>query len=119
MEYTEKQIEEIILKAYFQGIFESMETEDSRINLNKVNIDYKWNGHTRIFIRINIESFNNKDIDRIDSILNMFETPNNECDNNVSFYVSKENVLKVAFSTTRACIQRLIDRSNEIEFTEE
>lgn len=118
MEYTEKQIEEIILKAYFQGIFESIETEDSRINLNKVNIDYKWNGHTRVFMNIYLEQFNNTIIDRIDSILNMFETPNNECNNNVSFYVSRENVLKVAFSTTHASIQRIIDRYNNIEYKE-
>lgn len=115
MEYTEKQIEEIILKSYFQGIFESTNTE-TYIRLNHVTIDYNWNGYIRVFMLIETESFNNKVIDEIDSVLNMFAAPDNECDNEVSFCAKQENVLRVAFSTTRASIQRIIDRSNNISF---
>ena len=118
MEYTEKQIKEIILNSYFQGVFETIETEDS-MAVNKVTIDNNWNGHIRVYMHIHLEQFNNTIIDRIDSVLNMFETPDNEYDNRVSFCAKEENIIRVAFSTTRACIQRLIDRSNKIEFTEE
>ena len=116
MEYTEKQM---ILKAYFQGVFETIEVEDYMITVNKVTIDNNWNGHIRVFMHIHLEHFNNTIINRIDSVLNMFESPENECNNGVSFYACKENVLNVAFSTTRAGIQRIIDRSNKIEFKEE
>ena len=119
MEYTEKQIDEIILKSYFQGVFETIEVEDYMVTVNKVTIDNNWNGHIRVFMHIYLEHFNNTIIDRIDSVLNMFETPDNEYDNRVSFYSKEENIIRVAFSTTRACIQRLIDRSNKIEFKEE
>ena len=119
MEYTEKQIEEIILKSYFQGVFETIEVEDYIVTVNKVDIDNKWNGHTLVRIYIHLGEFNNTIIDRIDSVLNMFETPEDECNNGVSFYAEEENTVLVAFSTTRACIQRLIDRSNKIEFKEE
>ena len=112
MEYTEKQI---ILKAYFQGVFESINTEE-QVYLKKLSIDYNWNGHIRVFMNIHIEQFNNTIINRIDSVLNMFETPDNECNNAVSFYAEEENTVLVAFSTTRASIQRIIDRSIKINF---
>lgn len=115
MEYTEKQIDEIILKSYFQGVFETMNTEDV-IHLNHVTIDYNWNGHIRVFMQIKAESFNSTIVDRIDSVLSMFETPKDECDNEVSFCAKKEDVLRVAFSTTKASIQRIIDRSIKINF---
>ena len=119
MEYTEKQIEEIILKSYFQGVFETIEGEDYMITVNKVTIDDNWNGHTLVRIYIHLGEFNNTIIDRIDSVLNMFETPEDECNNGVCFYATEENTVLVAFSTTRASIQRLINRSNKIEFKEE
>ena len=119
MEYTEKQIKEIILKSYFQGVFETIRTGDYMVPVNKVNIDNKRNGHIRVRIYIHLGGFNNTIIDRIDSVLNMFETPENECNNGVSFYAEEENTVLVAFSTTRASIQRIIDRSNKIEFKEE
>ena len=119
MEYTEKQIKEIILKSYFQGVFETIEVEDYMITVNKVTIDNNWNGHIRVYMQIYLERFNNTIINRIDSVLNMFETPDNECNNGVSFYAEEENTVLVAFSTTRASIQRIIDRSNKIEFKEE
>lgn len=118
MEYTEKQIKEIILKAYFQGVFETVDTEEI-VCLKKLKIDYNWNGYIRVFMDIHLEQFNNTIIDRIDSVLSMFETPNNECDNEVSFYAKKENTMCVAFSTTRASIQRIIDSCNKIEYKEE
>ena len=119
MEYTEKQIEEIILKSYFQGVFETIEVEDYMITVNKVTIDNNWNGHIRVFMHIYLEHFNNTIIDRIDSVLNMFETPEDECNNGVCFYATEESTVLVAFSTTRASIKRIIDRSNKIEFKEE
>ena len=119
MEYTEKQIEEIILKSYFQGVFETIEVEDYMVTVNKVTIDNNWNGHIRVFMHIYLEHFNNTIIDRIDSVSNLFDTPDNEYDNRVVFCAKEENTVLVAFSTTRACIQRLIDRSNKIEFKEE
>ena len=120
MEYTEKQIKEIILKSYFQGVFETIETKDyMMVPVNKVTIDNNWNGHIRVYMRIYLEHFNNTIINRIDSVLNMFETPDNECDNRVSFFAEEENTICVAFSTTRASIQRIIDSCNKIEFKEE
>lgn len=118
MEYTEKQIDEIILKAYFQGVFETMNTEDV-IHLNHITIDYNWNGHIRVFMLINAESFNNTIINRIDSVLNMFEKPKEGYEFKVSFWAQKEYVLRVVFFTTRAYIQRIIDRSNNISFKED
>jgi hypothetical protein len=119
MEYTEKQIEEIVLKSYFQGVFETVDTEDSMINLNRLNIVCNWNGHIRVFLYIHLEQFNKTIIDKIDSILNMFETPRDNCDNEVLFYAKKENTMCVAFSTTKASIQRIVDRSSKIENKED
>ena len=122
MEYTEKQIEEIILKSYLQGVFETIEPEYyiflDNIVLNKIIID-NLNGCTQVFMYIHIADFNYKIINKITSALNMFDTPNNKLDNAVSFFAKERNTVLVTFLTTRACIQRLIDRSNKIEFKEE
>lgn len=83
---------------------------------SKHNVE-RWESIIKLIFSHYTLPLNNIIIDRINSVLNMFDTPDNECDNKVSFHTKKdENILCVAFSTTRMSIQRIIDRSIKINF---
>lgn len=118
MEYTEKQIEEIILKAYFHGVFEMINATNGTIQVNEVCIYNENREMVSLSIQFYVESIVGTDINQINYMAELFDVVK-DTTNEICFYAKEENVFLVEFLATRASIQRIIDRSNKISFKED